>query len=139
MGQGKVQNGKARQGRPTKKKTAKKTAKRKRCISPRSGQELPAGNPGNSGGKKGRSGRKPDEFKALMRELASNEDTLKSIRSILKDADHSAFVAAWRQAAAYGYGQPAQKVEHSGGVTHSADERVQRILELLANAKSRKG
>jgi hypothetical protein len=62
---------------PARRKTAKKTAKKASAKhakpSPRNGVSLPVGaHPGNTGGKAGRSGRKPDEFKEA---LAAVRDT----------------------------------------------------------------
>ena len=101
-------------------KTAKKTA----TPSPRSGVALPLGNhPGNTGGKPGRSGRPPDEFKALCRELVTRKETLAAVRKILRDPDHPAFVGALRWATEHGYGRPLQRVE--------ADSKVNLTVRLV--------
>ena len=55
--------------------TAKPRPKKKRmvAVSPVNGAEIPLGNhPGNTGGKKGRSGRPPSELRRLMREGAAD-------------------------------------------------------------------
>lgn len=59
-------------------RTAKKTANKTAKPSPRSGVSLPVGaHPGNTGGKKGRSGRLPSMIRDLAREgFADNLDTL---------------------------------------------------------------
>ena len=94
-------------------KTAKKTAK----PSPRSGVALPIGNhPDNTGGKPGRSGRPPDSFKALCRELVTRNETLAAVRKILRDPNHPAFVGALKWATEHGYGRPLQRVEADGKV-----------------------
>ena len=94
-------------------KTAMKTAK----PSPRSGVALPLGNhPGNTGGKPGRSGRPPDEFKAMCRELVTRNETLAAVRKILRDPDHPAFVGALKWATEHGYGRPLQRLEADGKV-----------------------
>lgn len=62
-------------------------------------------------------GRPPDEFKALCRELATAENTIKAVRAILKDKKHAQFIPALRWASEHGYGKPTQPLEH--GVTDS--------------------
>ena len=58
------------------------------------------------------SGRPKDEFKAMMRELASNTDeAITQLRAILKDKDHPHFVRAWCEVRDSGYGKEAQTVE----------------------------
>lgn len=79
------------------------------------GAVLPVGaHPGNTGGKKGRSGRKPDEFKAMMQRLVSSEDRIKQLRKVLNNANHPHFLAAYKMAAEFGYGKATQSMEHSG-------------------------
>jgi hypothetical protein len=78
---------------------------------------LPVGaHPGNTGGKKGRSGRKPDEFKKLCMRLASRGQTVKAVRSILKDDKHPAFMGALKWATENGYGKAKETIEHGGGI-----------------------
>ena len=63
-------HGMAKKGK-TDPKTATKTAKV--AVSPINGAEIPLGaHPGNTGGKKGRSGRPPSELRRLMREGAAD-------------------------------------------------------------------
>lgn len=94
-------------------KTAQKYAPRP----PRGGAQLPLGNhPANTGGKPGRSGRKPDEFKALCAALASGDMTIAQVEAILGDAKHPAFVAALKWATENGYGKPKETVEQTGAV-----------------------
>lgn len=100
-------------------------------VSPRSGAEIPTGaHPGNTGGKKGRSGRKPDAFKELCRELASGRATVASVRKILKDSTHPQFTAALRWASENGYGKPLQDVK----IEHDVSDR---LAERLAQARKR--
>jgi sarcosine oxidase gamma subunit len=97
----------------TPEKTAVKTAK----PSPINGNRLPVGaHPGNTGGKKGRSGRKPDEFKAMMRAMVSHAQAAEALQNILRDASHPQFVQAYRMAAEFGYGKAQQHIEHTGEV-----------------------
>jgi len=94
-------------------KTAKKTAK----PSPVNGVELRVGaHPGNTGGKPGRSGRPPDAFKAICRELVTRNDTLAAVRKILRDPNHPAFIGALKWATEHGYGRPLQRLETDGKV-----------------------
>src|SRR5580704_8845020 len=98
-------------------KTAIKTAK-----SPRSGSEIPLGaHPGNTGGKKGRSGRKPIAFVQECSRIA-DEQVLPKVEALLTASDPS--TAEWRWAAEYisKYSKsPAptcQTVEHEGETRH---------------------
>ena len=84
----------------------------------RKSQRLPAhlvpGNPGNSGGKPGRSGRLPDAFKAMCRELVSQDETLEVVRAILSDGNHPLFLGALKWATEHGYGKATEKHEVTG-------------------------
>ncbi len=74
---------------------------------------LRSGNPGNKGG-----GRPPDEFKRLMRELASREDSVALLEAIMtgQQGDIDQYLKAREHVVSHGYGKPAQAVEHSGTV-----------------------
>jgi hypothetical protein len=97
------------------KKTAPNTALTLAPAPRKGGARLPVGNhPKNTGGKKGRSGRKPDEFKAMMRELVSHDDATKALKAILSEPGHPQYVSAYRMAAEFGYGKASQPVEHTG-------------------------
>lgn len=92
-------------------KTAGKTGK----PSPLSGHALPVGaHPGNTGGKKGRSGRKPLEFKQMCRALASSRDVETTAKTILASVDHPQWASTFKALAAYGYGVPKQHVKVDG-------------------------
>ena len=93
-------------------KTAAKTA-----VSPLSGGRIPLGaHAGNTGGKPGRSGRPPEAFKALCRELVTRKETLAAVRKILREPNHPAFVGALKWATENGYGRPLQRGEAEGNV-----------------------
>ena len=114
----------------TTKKTAMKTAK----PSPRSGVALPAGaHPGNTGGKPGRSGRRPDEFKAMMRRLVNRKDVAAAFRSILLNPEHPEFLRAFKLAAEIGYGRPTLLAEVQGLPT---DVKVTHVLVVPGIAES---
>ena len=84
-------------------KTAKKTAP---------GRPFRKGyDPRRGSGKKGRSGRLPDEFKQLLASLASREETIKALEQILSDPSHPQFMQALKFTADRGYGPPKQAVE----------------------------
>lgn len=86
--------------------------------SPRSGAEIPTGaHPKNTGGKKGRSGRKPQAFKTFASSLATDPEFQASIKSAAILGD----MAAIKLVVQYAEGLPAQPVEHSGGVTVTLD------------------
>jgi hypothetical protein len=83
--------------------------------SPLNGAETPTGaHPGNTGGKKGRSGRKPDAFKAFMRSLVSHDDVADALRTVLANPGHPGFVSAFKMAAEFGYGRASQAVQLTG-------------------------
>lgn len=68
-------------------KTAKKTAK-----SPRNGQEIPLGNhPGNTGGKKGRSGRRPYAFVLFAQKVLSSKETMDAVKRAAANEATSGF------------------------------------------------
>ena len=87
-------------------KTATKFAK----PSPRNGNRLPLGNqPGNTGGKKGRSGRKPKAF--LERCVAATEDD-----ELWQNASKKQPMGVLDLAAGYVHGKPKNTTEHTGEV-----------------------
>lgn len=93
--------------------TAKKSAK----PSPRSGYALPVGNhPGNTGGKKGRSGRKPNAFKDFLAKLRANPEALTAFETAAKDPTHRNFGAAWKLMADYDEEKPPEKRQIVGPV-----------------------
>ena len=77
------------------------------------GALLLGGKRGNKGG-----GRKPDEFKALCRELVSGAKTMENVREILADTNHPHFMSALKWAAEHGYGKAKETVEHQGTMRH---------------------
>jgi hypothetical protein len=87
-------------------KTPMKTPMR---IGPRGGR-LKGGNLGNKGGCK------PDEFKALCRELVSSTKTVENVQAILMNANHPHFMAVLKWASEHGYGRPTATIELQHGV-----------------------
>jgi len=86
--------------------TAKKFAK----PSPRSGYALPVGaHPGNTGGKKGRSGRKPGPFKAMLAKLRQSPELAASLEAAIADHESRAFPAALKVITDYDDDKPAEK------------------------------
>lgn len=91
-------------------KTATKFAK----PSPRSGVALPLGNhPGNTGGKKGRSGRKPEHFYERARELANDPQVWDVQLARARSGDLNPL----KLAAEYTFEKPTEKKEITGDVT----------------------
>lgn len=86
---------------------------------------------------KGKSGRKPDEFKALCRELASRDDTMNAIVGILSDPSHPHFLSALRWASEHGYGKPAQPVTGADGEGPVAHEIT--ITRRIVDPESSQG
>lgn len=94
-------------------KTATKTAK----PSPRSGVSLPVGaHPGNTGGKKGRSGRKPAPFKELLARLRQSPELAQSLEMAVKDHECRAFPAALKLLTEYDDEKPVEKKQLQGEV-----------------------
>lgn len=94
-----------------KKQTAKKTPLETPSRKSYRGGQLRTGNPGNKGG----TGRPPDAFKELCRELATGEKTVAQLRLILQSKKDPQFMQALRWASEHGYGKPAQPLEHNVG------------------------
>jgi hypothetical protein len=110
-------------------KTAKKTARRFAPPSPRSGVQLPVGNhPGNTGGKKGRSGRKPDWFREWCEELLADPQSKQATEQIIRDKDHPARPAMVKLLVEHRYGKPSQVI----GVATEG----QKLEDLLAASRN---
>lgn len=102
--------------RGARKKTALKIALAP--PSPNGGARLPLGaHPGNTGGKKGRSGRPPNAFKAFCRELASSPEYQEAIKRAATDDKHDNFAAAAKLVASLAVPKASKKTKHSGSVT----------------------
>lgn len=82
--QRKLQLRKEREAAGKVRKTRKKTAEPKIVHSPINGAAIVAGNPGNSGGKKGRSGRRPDVVKQRAQELLDELELLEEAGDLAK-------------------------------------------------------
>ena len=92
-------------------KTAIKFAK----PSGRNGNVLPVGaHPGNTGGKKGRSGRKPNAFKDFLAQLRADPLARVALETAARDATSRNFSSAWKLAADYDDDKPAEKSQVSG-------------------------
>jgi len=65
---------------------------------------------GPGGGKKGRSGRKPDAWKEMMRKLVNRTSTLRALKRVLKNPQHPAWAGALKFAAEQAYGKPTQEI-----------------------------
>ena len=63
---------------------------------------------GRGGGKKGRSGRKPDAWRETMARLVNRESTLRALKRVIKNPRHPAWLGALRFAAEQAYGKPTQ-------------------------------
>ena len=88
--------------------TRKRAEKRPDLIpQPHGGALLAGGTPGQTPG----TGRPPDAWKALCRELASREEMLKTAREVLADKAHPAWLGAWKFLAEQGYGKAPQSVD----------------------------
>lgn len=86
------------------------------------GGRLLTGNPGNKGG----TGRPPDKFKELCRELACSGAEVAP--KILKDVDHPAYLGALKWASEHGYGKPKETL---------AVEVSLKLTEKMAKARAR--
>lgn len=96
---------------------AAKTAIKTAPPSPRSGHRLPVGNhPGNTGGKKGRSGRKPEAFTRLLARLRQSPELAQSLENAIKDHECRAFPSALKVLTDYDTEKPAEKRQIVGPV-----------------------
>ncbi|HEX7828675.1 MAG TPA: hypothetical protein VF787_03430 [Thermoanaerobaculia bacterium] len=96
------------------KKTAGESAAPGKVKQPHGGELLTGGVPGNKGG----TGRPPDKFKAMCRELASSADVEREVKKILKKGSKDPmFVPALRWATEHGYGKASQAVTLEVGET----------------------
>ena len=92
-------------------KTGKKTGKRT-MVSPRSGAEVPTGNhSGNTGGKKGRSGRKPAAYKQFLRDTLDSPEAREALEKVLQSDEHTAYASVLGKVIPHAYGQPTQPIE----------------------------
>jgi predicted RNA-binding protein YlqC (UPF0109 family) len=108
-------------------KTAIKTAK----PSPRSGVSLPVGaHPGNTGGRKGRSGRPPNAFRAVLAAIRDDPSIQDALKQAAGDATSRNFGAAWRVLVDYDDEKPAKRLELASPLTD--EERAQKIKAILA-------
>lgn len=93
-------------------KTATKTAK----PSPRSGVALPVGaHPGNTGGKKGRSGRNPDVFKQFLARLKGDKKFHAALKSAATDPESRGFSSALKVITDYDESKPAARSDVTSG------------------------
>ncbi len=93
-------------------KTASKTAPPPK----HGGARLPLGNhPGNTGGKKGRSGRPPDAFKAFLAKLRANPKALAAVQRAALDETGRNFATAWKLASEYDETRPTGKLDVTSG------------------------
>lgn len=92
-------------------KTAPKTAP----LPPNGGARLPLGNhPGNTGGKKGRSGRKPEAFTRFLARLRRDPALHDALKQAAGDPNSRGFSSALKVLSDYDKDKPAEKREHSG-------------------------
>lgn len=87
-------------------KTAAKTA-----VSPLSGGRIPLGaHPGNTGGKKGRSGRRPNWLREFCDGLLASRKCKAQVKAILEDSSHPAFATMWKAVGERAHGKPEQQL-----------------------------
>lgn len=96
---------------------AKTGAKSGMMVSPRSGATIPTGaHPGNTGGKKGRSGRKPEAFTRFLARLRQSPELHASLERAIMDEKGRGFASALKVLTDYDTEKPAEKRELSGQV-----------------------
>lgn len=101
--------------------------------SPFSGHRLPLGNhAGNTGGKKGRSGRKPAEWTILCQDLATNPSQIRRMKRILKDPNHKHFHQMQKLVTEYGYGTAPQRIQMSGELNVNVKDVRSRLGERMS-------
>ncbi len=99
-------------------KTGNKTGKQITMTSPRSGATVPTGaHPKNTGGKKGRSGRKPDAFRRLLK--AGSLAAARKAKAYLETADIEDPRYAWaaEYAAKFTRSEVPKTTKHAGTLT----------------------
>jgi hypothetical protein len=74
------------------------------------GAAIRPGNQGNSGGKPGRSGRKPEAYYDLCHELINDPRTRASVKKILANDKHPHFAGLYKHLAEHAYGKPTQPI-----------------------------
>lgn len=90
---------------------------------------LRGGNPGNSGGKKGRSGRKPLAFKRRCAEVLHENAVWKEIKTAARDRHSPNWVALLRWLAEYGEGLPPE--EFTVDLRDRRDHALAKLLDAL--------
>ncbi|HEV8177158.1 MAG TPA: hypothetical protein VGP44_05665 [Gemmatimonadales bacterium] len=98
---------------------------------PQGGAGIIPGNPGNSGGKKRRSGRKPNVYRELCEGMLSSPDAQRSVARILKDDRHPHFASIYKHLAEYAHGKPVQPISGEDG----GDVVVRVIREEISLAR----
>lgn len=94
---------------------ASKTASKSAKPSPRSGVRLPLGaHPGNTGGKKGRSGRRPEAFKNFLAKLRRDPRLHASLEQAIANPESRGFSSALKLLTEYDDDKPVEKKELSG-------------------------
>ena len=94
-------------------KTAIKTA-----TSPISGAKIPLGaHPGNTGGKPGRSGRPPDEFKRFLESIRDSDKFHQRLQALADMSDPQLFIKFAQWLVERTDGKPLQEIQNTGDVT----------------------
>lgn len=97
-------------------KAASKGGK-KTATSPRSGSTIPTGaHPGNTGGKKGRSGRPPSAFKDFLKRLREDPAFQDALEAAALDYKSRGYTAALKVITDYDDTKPAEKKQIVGPV-----------------------
>jgi hypothetical protein len=110
----------AKKKRSARKRAAKTPQQTPRTRRTANGGTLRVGNPGNKGG----TGRPPNEFKELCRQLASSAKTIEQVQKILMSPKHPLFMGALKWASEHGYGKPNQSLEIAGDAARPLTIRV---------------
>jgi hypothetical protein len=79
------------------------------------GAPLVPGNPGNTGGKKGRSRPLPQEVRELCRQLWYSPAAIKSLEAILADDRHPHWAHVWKELGNRAFGKADQPITGPGG------------------------
>lgn len=119
--------------RAAKKKTAKKTGKAggaKVAVSPRNGAQMPTGaHPGNTGGKKGRSGRPTAAFKNAIQMVRDDPKLIKAIELAAFNPESKGFSSALKVITDYDPEKPAQRIMvDSGRLKAMSDDELAAIV-----------
>lgn len=92
--------------------------------------QLIGGNPGNSGGKKARSGRKTAEIAGRAERLLNKPKARRALEAVITNENHPHYAAMWKALADRAYGKPAQSL-----IVGEAPRSIDDVILAIAQRK----